>query len=348
MAKTYGGRWEIERSLRAGGQAETFLVKDLQGPSSEQRYVLKRIRNPDRHGRFEQEVAALRALDHPNIVHLVDAAVDAEKPYLVMEYCVGGSLDEAPRRWQEDPAEALEVFAHICRGVAAAHAKGITHRDIKPANILLSEDGITPVVADFGIAYVADGERHTLTDEAVGARKFTAPELADGRADQISARTDMYSLGKLLYWMLSGGKLFDREQHRQPAWDLARLEAGRQRYEHVNVMLDKMITVEPHVRHASAETVAGIAEHVAGLVRRNVRALTANLAQQCAFCEQGVYRAVVMNNTSDMRNFGITSVASSDWKSLVCDNCGNVQYFRPDHTKRKQWWGHPGEVLPIP
>ncbi len=98
----------------------------------------------------------------------------------------------------------LELLIDIANGLAHAHANGIVHRDIKPANLLLSGAPALPVIADFGICYVVDGDRMTLTDEAVGPRLFVAPELEDGRAEQVSARSDVYTLGKLLYWLLKG------------------------------------------------------------------------------------------------------------------------------------------------
>src|SRR5687768_13610023 len=110
MAKVYGDRWEIVRSLRGGGQAETFVVRDTNDASGDTQFVLKRLRNPERHGRFKTEVSALRALSHPNVVRIIDADIDSNKPYLVMEYCVGGSLDDHPDRWHLDPAHALETF----------------------------------------------------------------------------------------------------------------------------------------------------------------------------------------------------------------------------------------------
>lgn len=348
MAKTYGDRWEIVKSLRGGGQAETFLVIDKANAPSERHFVLKRVRNPERHGRFRTEVAALRSLDHPHVVKLLDADVEGEKPYLVMEYCAGGSMEDHPDRWQHDPVGALKLFAEVCDGVAAAHAVGVTHRDIKPANILLRGSDGPAVVGDFGIAFVADGERQTLTDEAVGARRFTAPELADGRAEDVSPRSDVYSLGKLLYWMLAGGRVFDREQHMDPRYDLARRDNGNPILEHVNRMLDKMIAADPRGRFADASAARNAARFAGDLLARNVRVLSRDLPQECAFCRFGRYVPVQMSDPTDVRNFGITPVATSQWRALVCEHCGNVQLFRPDHSAKRTWWGPDGGAPPVP
>src|SRR5438876_944465 len=93
MSKVYGDRWEIIESLDEGGQAHTFLVKDVKG-EGETIYVLKRLKNLNRIDRFKREIEAVRNLSHENIVHLIDFDLEAEKPYLVTEYCSGGSLSK--------------------------------------------------------------------------------------------------------------------------------------------------------------------------------------------------------------------------------------------------------------
>lgn len=344
MAKIYGDRWKVLKSLRPRGQAETFLVEDTQTPGSEP-CVLKRLRNVERHERFRTEVQALRTINSPHVVKLVDVSLDNTPPFLVMEYCRGGSLEDQRESWTSDVVRKLTLFAQICDGVAAAHSAGVIHRDIKPANVLMRGPDGPAVVGDFGIAFVSEGERLTLTDEAVGARKSTSPELADGRAEEVSPMSDVYSLGKLLYWMLAGGRVFDREQHRDKSYDLARGQSGRPELEHVNRMLDRMITIDPSDRLRNAGEVANITRRTINLLAGGVRVLAADITELCAFCRVGHYLAVTMENPNDVRNFGITPVGTSQWKVLVCDHCANIQLFRPDLVTRR-WWGPPGKVGP--
>src|SRR3990170_1776153 len=98
MATIFGGRWEIVESIGEGGQAQAFLVKDIRGDGLTV-YVLKRLKKLERLERFKREIEAVRNLDHPNIVRLIDFDVDAPKPYLVTEYCSGSSLDKAEPFW---------------------------------------------------------------------------------------------------------------------------------------------------------------------------------------------------------------------------------------------------------
>jgi serine/threonine protein kinase len=336
MAKTYG-RWDVVRSLSAGGQAETFVVRDRE--TGDDGYVLKRLRNPQRQPRFKVEVETLRALDHPNVVRLVDAKLAGATAYLVMEYCAGGSLDAHEGRWRDDPVAALDLVAQVCDGVGAAHAKGVTHRDIKPPNVLLRSQNGPPVVADFGIAFVVDGERQTLTDEAVGARRYTAPELEDGRVDLVGPRSDVYSLGKLLYWLLAG-RVFDREKHRERAWDLARREGhGAPELEHVNRVLDRMIAHNPRDRYEDASAAGRAVREAANLLRRGARALAPDLPQGCAFWRLGEYKTIPLRDAFDIGNFGLRPISGNEWKALVCGHCGNVQLFRIDLMTTRAWWG---------
>lgn len=117
------------------------------------------------------------------------------------------------------------MFIVIANAVNHAHSQRVVHRDLKPANIFLQTPTFRPLVGDFGLCYVqddGDDERQTDLEEAVGPRFFMAPELEDGRADVIAPSADVYSLGKLLYWMLTG-RIFSREKLRDDRWNLTKV-----------------------------------------------------------------------------------------------------------------------------
>jgi serine/threonine protein kinase len=121
------------------------------------------------------------------------------------------------------------MFFTICYGVGHAHSEGVIHRDLKPANIFLRSDLRTPVVGDLGLCLLADQEeRLTEVNEPIGARWYMAPELEDGIHLEVDAEADVYSLGKVLYWLFSGGKIFSRERHRVAQYNLTldRKDAG--------------------------------------------------------------------------------------------------------------------------
>lgn len=343
-AKIYGGRWKIQGgTLDEGGQAHVYQVIDLQGDPDD-RFVLKRLKNVKRLDRFQTEADAINGVRHPNVIKLVASDVKADPPYIVMEYCAGGNLAKRSSEFEGDPLGALDVFLPICEGVAAAHEVGITHRDLKPQNILFRTPEGPPVVADFGICYVDSGERQTLLDEAVGARHFTAPELEAGRADEVGPTSDVYSLGKLLYWMISGGRYLPRESHREIDRNLAEIfrKPVREsfRFEHINRLLDVMITEERYKRLSGGRELVDQIRHVRGLIKDGYRIVTGNRRsqQRCTYCGQGFYRIEVQGEANAVRSYGIEPIGGADWRILVCTTCGHVQLFRADKAGRREWW----------
>ncbi len=271
-----------------GGQAHTFLVKDIRG-ATQSLYVLKRLKNIKRLERFKREIEAVRNLNHENLVRFIDFDLDDKAPYLVTEYCTGGSLAEARPFWQDSPAKALTLFQQICAGVAYAHAQKIIHRDLKPENIFLRTETGPAVVGDFGICFIDDGDRVTLVDEAVGPRLFIAPELEDGRVSSVSARSDTYSLGKILYWLLSGGKVFSREKHRDRSFDLKKENADtilgwdNVYMEHVNRILDVMVTPNPEERQ-DVHVISILAKRAQRLIAKEFTPIVPGLRQPCTYC----------------------------------------------------------------
>lgn len=342
MAKIYGDRWETITSLSEGGQAHTFLVKDLRGDGNTH-YVLKRLKNLNRIERFKREIEAIRNLSHENIVRLIDFNLAAAEPYLISEYCSGGSLSKAEPFWRNSSAKIFALFQQVCEGIAYAHGQNIIHRDIKPDNIFLRTPDGPAVVGDFGICYVEDdGARLTITEEAVGARLFIAPEFEDGRLDKISSKSDTYSLGKLLYWLFSGGRLFSREKHRTPEWDLkgwnddSPLGWNNIYMEHVNRLLDLMIVHEPEQRR-QVSTILSISKRIAKFVEKEFTPIANNIKHPCKYCGYGVYELVAKTATN-VANFGFNLVGDPDWRIFTCDFCGHVQMFRVDMADKKQWW----------
>ena len=162
--------------------------------------------------RFESERQALALMDHPNIAKVHDAgAAEDGRPYFVMEYVEGVPITDYCDRHRLDTAARLTLFMDVCRGVQHAHQKGIIHRDLKPSNILITvvDDKPVPKIIDFGIAKATN---HKLTEmtlstelgEIVGTPEYISPEQADPGSMNIDTRTDIYSLGVLLYEILVG------------------------------------------------------------------------------------------------------------------------------------------------
>jgi serine/threonine-protein kinase len=152
--------------------------------------------------RFVREARLAARLSHPNIVSVYDAGEDVGRPYLVMEHVEGETLaDVLARRGRLPPEEVRGLALQAARGLAHAHAAGLVHRDVKPQNLLLREDG-TLKIADFGIARAAEGTELTQAGTVLGTAAYLSPEQALG--EDVTPATDVYSLGAVLYELLTG------------------------------------------------------------------------------------------------------------------------------------------------
>lgn len=339
------GKWKILDLLKEGGQAHTFYVQDSTNPVEDKKYVLKRLKNPARIGRFRQEIEIGLTLEHPNLVKVFDFDLEAQKPYLVTEYYQGGDLQTKLEGKGINPVAALKMFLFVCRGIAYAHEKKVTHRDLKPSNIFLRSHEGEPVVGDFGICHVEHGERFTIMKEAVGPRYYMAPELEEGRVEQVSTRSDIYSLGKVLYWMVTG-TIFSREKHRFPEYDLVK-KLNNPRLEHVNKILDKAITNDPELRFPSAIELTRSVEEAMSMLEAGFNPIDPNIEQRCIYCGKGIYSKFIdpqlqnpMEQGDKARNyFNLSSMDSPKWMMLICKNCGNTQIFRPDLSDNPEIWG---------
>ena len=159
--------------------------------------------------RFQVEVEAAARLQHPNIVQVFEVGEEDGRPFMAMEYCPGGSLEDRIRDRPQPPREAAGMVATLADALHHAHLAGVIHRDIKPANILLADDG-TLKVTDFGLAKRLDeADGLTQTGAIMGSLGYMAPEQAAGRTRDATPSTDVYSLGALLYKLLSGRVPFD-------------------------------------------------------------------------------------------------------------------------------------------
>src|SRR5881394_2691878 len=205
-------RYRSPRRIAVGGMGEIYRATDVALGRAVAVKVLSAhyAGNDDIRSRFTREaLAAARLSGEPYVVTVFDVGEHAERPYIVMEYLGGGSLEERLRKdGAEEVGQTLEWLEQAATALDAAHRHGVVHRDVKPANLLLDRNGNVHV-ADFGIASAAGMDSLTMTGTVLGTAGYLSPEQAQG--ERATSASDLYSLGVVAFELLTGDRPFRRE-----------------------------------------------------------------------------------------------------------------------------------------
>src|SRR5690242_15216104 len=292
------GRYRLEAKLGSGGMSTVYLARDttLDRPVAVKVMHREMSEQADQLERFRQEARAVAKLSHPNVVAVIDAGEDGGYPYIVFEYVEGETLKARINRVGAlDVQESLAYAIEIARGLSVAHARKMVHRDIKPQNILIDAEGRAKLT-DFGISRQLEQDGMTATGRVLGTTDYVAPEQAMGR--KVDPRSDVYSLGVVLYEMLVGQVPFSADsqvgvamkhvneelpdvQRRRPevsaavalVVERATAKDPTQRYQHVGEMIDDLETAL-EVEAARAGSTTGEATTVLDAVPRPKRKLS--------------------------------------------------------------------------
>ena len=271
-------RWIVEGEIGRGGMGVVFRARDA---ATGELAAMKRLRPeetaPELLARFEREGNAALAIEHANVVRLLDWGEERGAPCLVFELVEGGSLAERVRREGPLPwREAVAIAADVARGLHAVHLAGLVHRDVKPANVLLSEKGAK--LSDLGLVRRAEGLEQsralTVEGEVIGTPQFLPPEQVLSRP--VTAQTDLYGLGATLHYALTGASLFEGDaisvmQKHLEARPVppSRLVRGLPR--DVDRLVLRLLEKEPGARGASAVAVAAELDALAAGGTRRAR-----------------------------------------------------------------------------
>jgi len=256
------GPWQVEALIGEGGMGRVYRARSSDG----QEVALKLVKSDLAHDsvfrrRFEREASIAQRLDHPHVVPVLDSGEHDGTPYLAQRLIGGGSLDDRlEREGALDLDFALRVCAEVASGLDALHANGLFHRDVKPANILLDEAG-TAYITDFGLAKDSQGSLLTRPGQTLGSLDYMAPEQI--RGEEISAASDVYALGCVMYECVTGKPPFADRQGMRALWAHLQDEppdatAGRPGLSPAFASeLRRALAKEPAARPASASALAG-------------------------------------------------------------------------------------------
>lgn len=236
-------RYRLEAKLGSGGMSTVYLARDevLDRPVAVKLMHQGMIDQPEQLERFNQEARAVAKLSNPNVVAVIDAGEDDGRPYIVFEYVQGETLKQRIGRVGAlDATEALAYGVEVAQGLSVAHEREMVHRDVKPQNVLIDATGRAKLT-DFGISRQLNEEGVTATGKVIGTTDYVAPEQAMGK--DVDPRSDIYSLGIVLFEMLTGDVPFEAENQIGVAM------------KHVNQELPDVQKLRPDISAASARVV---------------------------------------------------------------------------------------------
>ncbi len=257
------GAYEILGELGSGAMGVVYLARQRDLNRTVALKVLRARGPADAEGvqRFHREAQAAARLHHPGIVAIHDVGQDGDLHYYSMDYIIGETVDDLARRGRPTPRRALELIHEVALALAYAHAEGVVHRDLKPQNLLLTGDGRV-LITDFGLAKDLSRESLlTLEGTLLGTPAYMPPEQALGRLEQVDARSDVYSLGAVLYTLLTGRPPFVGPTPRV-LHDVVHTLPEAPRRLHADVSADvetlclKCLEKDPARRYPSAEALA--------------------------------------------------------------------------------------------
>src|SRR6266516_1573585 len=264
------GHYEILEEIGRGGMGVIYRARQQH---SRRIVAVKRILAHDVNShetlvRFRREAEAVASLDHPNILPIHEISESEEGlPFFSMKYAEGGSLRTAAPALRAKPRECVRLMAKVARAIAYAHGKGVLHRDLQPGNVLLDENG-EPMVSDFGLAkWLNETSDLTRTLETLGTPGYIAPEQAESRAADLTSVADIYSLGAILFYLLTGRPPFVGPNvlfviHQAAASPAPRLRSLAPSLDRdLETIVGRCLESDPSARYKSAEALADDLEH---------------------------------------------------------------------------------------
>lgn len=250
--------YKVVSKLGEGGMATVYkaMQESLQRPVAIKILAADLKSHPEILERFEKESLIIAQLNHPHIIHVIDKGVTGKgRPYFVMEYVEGMSLEEAINRGKLDYPKKMDVLVQMCKALAYAHKNGVIHRDIKPANIIIDGDAQVRIL-DFGIAHFYDSgpsDLHTGAEDIMGTSAYMAPEQHES-AEAASVQSDLYSLGIVMYEIFTGV----RPQGEIPPPTQFEPDLDRS----LNDLILRCVETDPSGRPASADEIKNALLHI--------------------------------------------------------------------------------------
>jgi serine/threonine protein kinase len=315
---------------------ERYLARD----SDQNVAVLKLLHEPARSdatalNRLEREVEVLSKVNDRSLIRIVDA--DPRSGWYVTPYYRGGTLAEHLASYAGDPEAALYALLPLVEGVAKLHEMGVVHRDIKPENIFMSHARL--VLGDFGIVYFTDDRQHRLSEsyENVGSRDWMPGWAMGMRLDDVRPNFDVFSLGKVLWAMVSGRTKMQLWYFDDERYDLRRQFPYDERIPWIHRLLTGSVRERQEHVWVHAEAMRAEMLKVIQAIRRGGQVVSREVNRACRVCGIGIYEvAAPEDNHAALNNLGFRP-AGEKLRPFSCSHCGHIELFRM--TFRPSAWG---------
>ncbi len=319
---------DLARSILRYGQSENAehcgALKILHAPEHSAGYPEEQLR------RMKREVYALKQAIHPNVVRVLDERI--EERWFVTEYFRQGNLNANRSGYKGDLLKSLLAIRPLIEGASQLHKKKLVHRDIKPENVFVSADrGL--VLGDFGLVYFADDQRSRLSDtyENVGSRDWMPGWAMAMRIEEIKPNFDVFCLGKLLWWMVSGRSKLRLWYVHDDEFELEKMFPDEPDIKWTRIILDKCVVERPDQCLSDASALLAEVDRVLSALRHGGQIFADNVQRICRVC--GLGRYAKHNMDSDRRvalmSLGAKSQAKPSplFQMYTCDHCGHAELF---------------------
>jgi serine/threonine protein kinase len=278
-------------------------------------------------GRLRKEVETLSQLEHPNLVKILDSSV--ENGWFVMPYYGEGTLAQHLDRFKGRPQEVLEAFRGLVDGVANLHTTPAVHRDIKPENIFVCDSRL--ILGDFGIIYFEDAAQTRLSDsyENVGSRDWMPGWAMGMQLDEVRPSFDVFSLGKVLWAMVSGRTKMRLWYYDHDEFNLEKLFPNDERMLWINRLLHGSIQEYESMVWPSAHEMLEQIDVISAQIRRGSQSVRGDAARWCRVCGTSKYQPIITQNSPPdaLRRLGIEPVGQH-FRIFRCSECGHLDLFQ--------------------
>lgn len=286
--------------------------------------------------RLSREIKAMAEITHPNLLKIVD--YDLKSKWFVSEYFPRGSISRNRNIYVGNFEKALKAFRPLVEGVAELHKNEKVHRDIKPENVFLdSNDNL--ILGDFGLVFFMDDHKTRIskTLENVGSRDWM-PAWAQGvRIEDIKPTFDFFSLGKLLWALVSGQPKLLLWYFEKPHNNVENLFPEDRFIKLANPLFRKCIVENENDCLQDASEFLKEVDKVLSVIKNNADLIDLEVKRKCKVCGLGHYELIVNEDITGTYNFGISSVGNRKWKIFTCSYCGNVQLFSYEEQTPQAW-----------